>query len=74
MYPQIRERKEMRNSGVEYPGGSHAFTGDGPTQDFGIEPDGNPEGPDCDPNLQAISKLEEEAVLGKSFLGIGPLC
>ena len=74
MYPQIRWGKEMRNSGVEHPAGSRAFASDGPTQNFGVEPVGNPKGPDSDPNLQAISKLEEEAVLGKSLLGIGLLC
>ena len=54
--------------------GSCAPGVDGAAEVVNIRPDGTVERAECDENIPTIPAVEEEAVLGESFLDTGVLC
>ena len=64
----------LRGGGVERSSGPCALGVDGSSQGGDIATDGSSEGADLDAIVSSVSAIEEEAILGQSFLGQRLLC
>ena len=66
--------ERVGSGGVECSKGSRACDFGDSAEVFSVGRDGNVEGEDGDQDVSEISRDEEEAVLGESFLGERVLC